>query len=153
MTGVQTCALPISGGSGTRFGGPKQYERLGERRVLDWSTAVARDVSSGVVIVVPAADAAREGGVAGGATRSESVRSGLAHVPAEATIVCVHDGARPFATAEVYRTVIDAVRSGADAAIPGVAVADTVKQIDAAGNVVHTPDRSTLAAEIGRAHV
>ena len=138
--------IVVAGGSGTRFGGPKQYERLGERRVLDWSTAVARDVSSGVVIVVPAADAAREGGVAGGATRSESVRAGLAHVPAEATIVCVHDGARPFATAEVYHTVIDAVRSGADAAIPGVAVADTVKQIDAAGNVVHTPDRSTLAA-------
>ena len=54
----------------------------------------------------------------------------------------VRSGGRPKCAGERH----DAVRSGADAAIPGVAVADTVKQIDAAGNVVHTPDRSTLAA-------
>jgi len=136
----------VAGGSGTRFGGPKQYEPLGDRRVIDWSTATARDASHGVVVVVPAADAEREGGVAGGATRSESVRAGLAHVPAEATIVCVHDGARPFATVDVYRRVVDAVHHGAHAAIPGVRVTDTIKQIDDTGLVVHTPDRATLAA-------
>ena len=49
------------------------------------------------------ADADAEGGVAGGATRSESVRAGLAAVPAEATIICVHDAARPFASARAVR--------------------------------------------------
>ena len=67
--------------AGVRFGGPKQYEMLGSQRVLDWSVAAARAASDGVVLVVPAADAAREAGVAGGGTRSESVRAGLAQVP------------------------------------------------------------------------
>lgn len=138
--------IVVAGGSGTRFGGPKQYESLGSRRVLDWSVDTARAASDGVVVVVPAADAAREGGVAGGASRSESVRAGLAHVPDEATIVCVHDGARPFADTTIFERVISAVREGADSAIPGVAVADTIKKVDRDGRVVDTPDRSSLAA-------
>ncbi|NMD25458.1 MAG: NTP transferase domain-containing protein, partial [Actinobacteria bacterium] len=67
--------IVVAGGSGQRFGGPKQYERLGDRRVLDWSVAAARAASDGVVVVVPAADADREGGVPGGPTRSDSVRA------------------------------------------------------------------------------
>ena len=138
--------IVVAGGAGTRFGGPKQYEELGSQRVLDWSVAAARAASDGVVIVVPAADAEREGGVTGGDSRSESVRAGLAQVPAEATIICVHDAARPFADTTLFDRVVAAVASGADAAIPGVAVADTIKQIDDTGVVVHTPPRSALAA-------
>jgi 2-C-methyl-D-erythritol 4-phosphate cytidylyltransferase / 2-C-methyl-D-erythritol 2,4-cyclodiphosphate synthase len=138
--------IVVAGGAGTRFGGPKQYERLGPRRVLDWSTAAARTASDGVVIVVPAADAEREGGVAGGDSRSASVRAGLAHVPAAATIICVHDAARPFADTAIFDRVVAAVAAGADAATPGIAVADTIKQIDDAGVVVHTPPRSALTA-------
>ncbi len=85
-----------------RFGTPKQYELLGDGRVIDRSMAVARAASHGVVVVVPPEDAEREGAVAGGATRSESVRAGLAAVPADATIICVHDAARPLASAEMY---------------------------------------------------
>ncbi|MEP4651905.1 MAG: 2-C-methyl-D-erythritol 4-phosphate cytidylyltransferase, partial [Ilumatobacter sp.] len=95
--------IVVAGGSGRRFGRPKQYESLGDRRVLDASFSVAESCSSGVVLVVPAADVAREGGVAGGATRSESVRAGLAEVPADVDIVCVHDAARPLASAALYR--------------------------------------------------
>ena len=72
--------------------------------------------------------------VEGGATRSESVRRGLAAVPSECDIVVVHDAARPLADAEVFRSVVAAVRAGADAAIPGIAIADTVKRVD--GDVV-----------------
>lgn len=150
-------AVVVAGGSGQRFGGPKQYEPLGAQRVIDWSMAAARAACDGVVLVVPAADAEREGGVAGGASRSESVRNGLAHVPADADIVCVHDGARPFADAELFQRVIDAVAAGADAAVPGLAVADTMKQVDADGRVVATPDRAALRAvqtpQAFRAHV
>ncbi|HAP77211.1 MAG TPA: 2-C-methyl-D-erythritol 4-phosphate cytidylyltransferase, partial [Acidimicrobiaceae bacterium] len=67
-------AVVVAGGSGQRFGGPKQYEQLGAQRVIDWSMAAARAACDGVVLVVPAPDAEREGGVAGGASRSESVR-------------------------------------------------------------------------------
>jgi 2-C-methyl-D-erythritol 4-phosphate cytidylyltransferase len=135
----------VGGGSGRRFGTPKQYEALGDARVIDRSIAVAREVSDGVVVVVPPEDAVREGAVAGGATRSESVRAGLAAVPSDATIICVHDAARPLASADLYRRTIAAVSNGADAAIPAIAVADTIKVV-ADGVVVSTPDRASLVA-------
>jgi 2-C-methyl-D-erythritol 2,4-cyclodiphosphate synthase/2-C-methyl-D-erythritol 4-phosphate cytidylyltransferase len=138
--------IVVAGGSGRRFGGLKQYESLGDRRVIDWAVDTARRASSGVVVVVPADDAEREGAVAGGATRSDSVRAGLARVPAEATIICVHDGARPFADESLYRRVITAVSAGADAAIPGIAVADTMKEVAHDGTVLSTPRRDTLRA-------
>ncbi|MEC7579471.1 MAG: 2-C-methyl-D-erythritol 4-phosphate cytidylyltransferase, partial [Actinomycetota bacterium] len=82
-------SIVVGAGSGARFGGKKQYEMLGDTRVIDRSVSTARAVSDGVVVVVPASDVEREGGVAGGASRSESVRNGLAQVPADADIVCV----------------------------------------------------------------
>lgn len=141
----QIWTIVVGGGSGRRFGTAKQYEALGDLRVIDRSVAVATAVSDGVVVVVPAEDAAREGAVAGGATRSESVRAGLAMVPASATIICVHDAARPLASIDVYRRTIAAVAAGADAAVPAIAVSDTVK-IVIDGVVVSTPDRDTLVA-------
>ncbi len=139
-------AVVVGGGSGQRFGRPKQYEVLGGERVIDRSRRVASEVCDGVVVVVPAADAERESGVAGGATRSESVRAGLAAVPDDADIVCVHDAARPLASPELYRAVIDAVVAGADGAIPGVAVVDTIKVVDDRGVVAATPARASLVA-------
>ena len=138
--------IVVAAGSGARFGGPKQFSILGDRRVLDWSVETAKAVSTGVVVVLPPTEAEREGGVAGGATRSESVRRGLAAVPHDATIICVHDAARPFASAHLYREVIAQVHGGADGAVPALAVTDTIKQVNAQNIVVATPDRSTLVA-------
>jgi 2-C-methyl-D-erythritol 4-phosphate cytidylyltransferase len=84
--------------------------------------------------------------VAGGATRSESVRRGLAVVPTDVEVICVHDAARPFATSSLFASVIAAVRDGVDAAIPGIEVADTIKVVDVDGTVKATPDRATLRA-------
>ena len=136
----------VGGGTGQRFGRPKQYEQLGAERVIDRSRRVAESVSDGVVVVVPAGDVAREGGVAGGGTRSDSVRAGLAAVPTDADIICVHDAARPLATHEMYRRVIDAVCAGADGAVPGLPVTDTIKIVEADGSVTATPDRARLVA-------
>lgn len=136
--------IVVAGGSGRRFGGAKQYELLGDRRVLDWAVDAARAASDGVVVVVPAADAEREGAVAGGATRSDSVRCGLAHVPDDATIICVHDGARPFARPSLFDAVTAAVALGADAAIPGIVVVDTIKEVSDDGTVRSTPRREHL---------
>jgi 2-C-methyl-D-erythritol 4-phosphate cytidylyltransferase len=142
----------VAGGSGARFGRAKQYEAIGAKRMIDHSVAVAAAMSTGVVVVVPADDVEREAGhfglavVAGGVTRSESVRAGLAAVPAEATVICVHDAARPCATRSLYEIVVAAITDGADGAIPGVAVTDTIKVVDATGVVVGTPNRATLVA-------
>jgi 2-C-methyl-D-erythritol 4-phosphate cytidylyltransferase len=135
----------VGGGTGQRFGGAKQYELLDDRRVIDHAVDVARSCSDGVVVVVPPADVVAEGGVPGGATRAESVRAGLGAVPGSATIVCVHDAARPLATRALFDAVVDAVRRGADGAVPGVPVTDTVK-IVRGDVVVDTPDRSSLVA-------
>jgi 2-C-methyl-D-erythritol 4-phosphate cytidylyltransferase len=147
--------IVVAGGSGRRFGSEKQYESLGGRRVIDIACDTARAASDGVVVVLPsqaaaaawsAPDPARERVVAGGETRSDSVRAGLAAVPADAAVICVHDAARPLATGELFARVIDAVRAGAAGAIPGIAVTDTIKVVDPQGTVAATPDRSSLVA-------
>ncbi|HEX7275981.1 MAG TPA: 2-C-methyl-D-erythritol 4-phosphate cytidylyltransferase [Acidimicrobiales bacterium] len=141
-------AIVVAGGGGTRFGGPKQFEDLGGRRVLDWSLAAAREACDGVVLVVPADHVAGEEGplvVAGGATRSASVRAGLAAVPDDVEVVVVHDAARPLAGADLFRRTVAAVRAGADAAVPGLPVTDTVKRVED-GRVLETVDRSRLVA-------
>lgn len=136
----------VAAGSGSRFGGPKQYAPLAGRRVLDWSIDAARSVADGVVLVV-AADAedadepAVDAVVVGGATRSASVRAGLAVVPSDAGVVLVHDAARPLATHSLFRAVVDAVLSGVEVAVPVVPVFDTVT--DMAGNNL---DRDAMRA-------
>jgi len=63
----------------------------------------------------------------------------------DADVVVVHDAARPLASRELFRAVVEAVVAGADGAIPGLAVADTVKRVRG-GRVVETLDRSELVA-------
>jgi len=138
--------IVVAAGSGLRFGRAKQFEVIGGRRIVDWAVAEAHNHSIGVIVVLPVGEAHGPGEVEGGSTRSESVRRGLAAVPAEATIVCVHDAARPFASPAVFQRVISAVVDGADAAVPGVAVVDTIKEVNESNVVVSTPRRETLRA-------
>jgi 2-C-methyl-D-erythritol 4-phosphate cytidylyltransferase len=140
----------VAAGSGARFGGQKQFEELEGRRVVDWAVAACRSVADGVVLVVPADHLddptfATDLVVGGGTTRSASVRCGLDAVPPEAHIVIVHDAARPFAAPALFEAVVAAVRDGADGAVPGVPLADTIKRV-ADGRVVATLDRSELVA-------
>lgn len=147
MAGNETVwTIIVAAGSGLRFGSAKQFERVGGKRIVDWAVEEAEKHSLGVVVVLPKGQATGPGQVEGGATRSESVRRGLAAVPSEATIVCVHDAARPFASPAVYQRVISAVVDGADAAVPGIAVVDTIKQVNESNVVVSTPRRETLRA-------
>lgn len=84
--------------------------------------------------------------IAGGATRQASVAAALQMLPADVDIVLVHDAARGLAPAAVAETVIAAVRAGADAVVPVMPVADTVKEVDSAGWVRRTLDRAALRA-------
>jgi 2-C-methyl-D-erythritol 4-phosphate cytidylyltransferase len=143
-------AVVVAAGSGRRFGGLKQYELLGDRVVVDWAVAAARTVAEGVVLVAPperlrAGDVPVDALVPGGTTRSASVRAGLAAVPEAAEIVVVHDAARPLATPDLFMAVVAAVQAGADGAVPGLPLTDTVKQVRD-GTVVATLDRSELVA-------
>ena len=73
----------------------------------------------------------------------QSVRAGLAVVPPEAEVIVVHDAARPLASSSLFAKVIDSVRSGADGAIPGLSISDTVKRVRK-GRVVETLKRDAL---------
>lgn len=84
--------------------------------------------------------------VAGGADRTASVARGLELLRPEDGVVLVHDAARPLAPPSLFADVVDAVRSGHGAVVPGLPPVDTVKQVDPDGHVVATPDRSSLRA-------
>ncbi|HLN05414.1 MAG TPA: 2-C-methyl-D-erythritol 4-phosphate cytidylyltransferase [Acidimicrobiales bacterium] len=167
--GVEVWAIVVAAGEGRRFGQPKQFAVLGGRSVIEWSLEASRSVARGVVAVVPESSLASsvivkgaDRVIVGGPTRASSVRRGLAAVPEHADVVVVHDAARPLASPELFRAVVEAVVAGADAAIPGLAVVDTVKRVRN-GCVVETLDRRELvaiqtpqafrAAVLRRAHV
>lgn len=133
--------IVLAAGRGTRFGGAKQFHTLHGRPLVDHVVQVAAAVCEGLVVVLPPGVAwagppvART--VAGGETRSSSVRAGLAAVPDGAEIVVVHDAAHPLAGRSLFAAVIAAVRGGADAALPALPLNDPVKWADS-GRVVGT---------------
>lgn len=139
-------AIVVAAGEGHRFGGAKQFRPLGDRRVIDWAVQGAARSCRGVVVVLaeertvgedawsptlptlPAGAGGEVVVVAGGVLRSDSVRCGLSRVPGDAGIVLVHDGARPLAGDAVFMRVIQAVRDGADAAVPVIDLTDTIRR-------------------------
>jgi 2-C-methyl-D-erythritol 4-phosphate cytidylyltransferase len=150
---VPVAAIVVAAGSGERFGARKQFSPLAGRPAAAHAVAAARTVASVVVLVVPA-DALEEAFgadrvVAGGATRSDSVRAGLAAVGEDADVIVVHDAARPAASTALFRAVLEALaRDGVDGAVPGLAVTDTLKRVGADGGreVVETLDRDLVVA-------
>jgi 2-C-methyl-D-erythritol 4-phosphate cytidylyltransferase len=107
-----------------------------------------------IVVAAPAADlsavcallepVARVDVVVGGASRQASVAAALAAADPGLGIVLVHDAARALTPPEMIERVAAAVRSGLPAVIPVLPVVDTIKQVDEAGRVVGTVDRSVL---------
>jgi len=150
-------AVVVAGGSGTRFGKPKQFVELRGRPVVAWAVEACRAVAGSVVLVLPDTGTRSFGAdvvVAGGPSRSASVRCGLAAVPEECDVVVVHDAARPFAAATLFRSVVDALADpGVAGAVCAVPVADTVKRLarplapgGGVADVVETLDRGALVA-------
>lgn len=164
MTLCSTAILVVAAGRGTRVGSavPKQYLALAGKPLLHHtiSRLLAADAEASVLAVIHEDDrslyAASIGGladadrllppVAGGASRQDSVRAGLAALaghPQRPDIVLIHDGARPFPTAGLVARAKAAAAQGG-AAIPGSPVTDTVKQVDETGRIVATPRRAAL---------
>jgi 2-C-methyl-D-erythritol 4-phosphate cytidylyltransferase len=149
---MAVAAIVVAAGQGTRFGGLKQFAALAGRTVAAQSVERARSVADQVILVVPSDyEGTGEGAddvVVGGDTRSASVRAGLARCSG-ADVIVVHDAARPFATETLFASVVAAVTNGADGAVPGVAVTDTIKSVRREGTqsvVDATPDRDSLVA-------
>ena len=151
----------LAAGAGTRFGADvdgasKVMVPVAGRSMVAWSVEAASAACDGVTLVVPVqmVDELADGAhgvdvvVAGGGTRSGSVRAGLATVPSDVDVVVCHDAARPGASAGLFERVIAAVRGGVDAAVPALAVSDTLKRVpewgDSGGVVAGTVDRSGL---------
>jgi 2-C-methyl-D-erythritol 4-phosphate cytidylyltransferase len=146
---VEAWAVIVAGGGGTRFGAPKQFADLAGRPLVAWSLAAARQACDGVVLVLPVGVSAgtwdADVVVAGGSTRSQSVRAGLAAVPEAAEVVAVHDAARPLARPALWEAVLGAVSAGADGAVPATPLTDTVKEVRVDGSLL-TLDRTRLVA-------
>lgn len=142
-------AVVVAAGRGDRFGAAKQFLVLDGARLVDRAVVQCRAVSDEVVVVLPPGVAwdgpPVDAAVGGGATRSDSVRAGLRALTRDPDVVIVHDAARPLASRALFDAVIAAVRAGADAAVPGVAVADTLKRVEG-DRVVATVDREALVA-------
>ena len=143
--------IVVAGGSGLRFGERKQFALLLGRPVLDHTIETVRAGSDATVVVVPddAVESITESlahaddvvVVAGGATRADSVRAGLATVDPATTVVLVHDAARPLATVELFASVTAEVLAGAAAVIPVVPLSDSIRHVDG-----HPVDRAELRA-------
>jgi 2-C-methyl-D-erythritol 4-phosphate cytidylyltransferase len=122
----------LAGGGGTRFGGLKQFAVLDGKTLLERVVDIAAERCDGVIVVLPSGHEWSGKGTraTGGATRAESVRSGLRALPEDAEIVCITDAAHPLATPVLYERVIAAVRAGADAALPGLPLTDAIKKLE-----------------------
>ena len=166
MSSEKVGLLVVAGGKGVRLGAdrPKQYLACAGRPLIvhTLEALAASFPFSAVTVVIGAEDralydeavaqltaraaAALGAPAVGGATRQQSVLSGLeALAAAELDIVLIHDAARPFPSVDLLGRAIEAAeRHGAGA--PGTAMSDTVKQGDGAGRVLATPSRSALRA-------
>ena len=160
---MRTAAIVPAAGQGQRLGPgvPKALRLLGGAPLLVHAVRalVQSRLVDLVVVAAPAGDVSTVRGllddhdlpkdvvvVAGGETRQASVRLALVSLPEDVDVVLVHDAARPLVPPELVDAVAHAVRAGAQAVVPTLPLADTVKQVDERGDVLATLDRASLRA-------
>ena len=147
-------AIIAAAGSGERFGAgiPKALIQLADRTLLEHAVSSLAPVADQIIVTAPAglekqiSELLGDGivVVTGGATRSASVRNGLA--VATGDYVLVHDAARALASTDLATRVIAQLHNGEVAVVPALAVVDTIKVTNSDGFVVSTPDRATLVS-------
>lgn len=152
--------IVVAGGTGSRFNSelPKQFHLLDGRPVLMHTLeALQRAYDADVVIAMHPdfidlwGELCNQHGfqsptvVAGGATRWHSVSNALSHTSPDATIISVHDAARPIVDPSIMRRAIEALSAGAVGAIPAIAVSDSLRLIGEDG-MSSAVDRSKYRA-------
>jgi 2-C-methyl-D-erythritol 4-phosphate cytidylyltransferase len=153
---VSLGTVVVAAGRGERLGeqGPKALVPLAGRPLLAYALGRLREAGlpPAVIVHTPGEEAAFASAldgipfaalVPGGATRTASVRAGLAALDAGVTVVAVHDAARPLMPVEVIRRVVGAVAGEVVAAAPAIAIADTLKRV--AGTVTGEETTEVLA--------
>ena len=139
----------------------KALVELAGKPMLYYSLEVFQDspLVDGVVVVVPVdrlsdfeGDFTRRwrcekvlAWVAGGERRQDSVTAALRSVPEDVAWIAVHDAARPFFTERLLERLLKTVRK-TGAVVPGIAPADTIKEVDDSGFIRRTPAREMLRA-------
>jgi len=143
-------------GSGERFGAsiPKALVQLNGRTLIEHAILNLGPIATQIIVAAPAGyedefrkilgDAVTV--VTGGSTRTKSVKIALESIAEDIEYVLVHDAARPLASGELGRSIIEALATGEVAVIPALSVADTIKEVDAGNYVVSTPNRERLRA-------
>lgn len=137
---------------------PKPYMLLADKIVLEHTLSCFLGMDSLVQVIVSTTGEFRNSTeklleklfpdietqtVSGGKRRQDSIRNALAKVAGSVNLIAVHDAVRPFVNKEtIQRCAAAAVKYGA--AITGVPVKDTIKQIDGNFFIKKTPDRSLL---------
>ncbi len=154
----RTAAIIVAAGRGLRAGsgGPKQYRSIGGRTVISramepfcrhpqiFAVQPVLNPDDTAMFNEAVSDMRYQPPANGGATRQASVRAGLEALAGQAPdIVLIHDAARPFVTAAVISRAIDAA-GPTGAAVPAIAVTDTIKLIGDTGHVEATPERARL---------
>ena len=157
---MKVVAAILAGGTGSRFGGdlPKQFEKIGERTILEHSVAAFDDHPQidEIVVVIHQGHVEHtqkllsgfskvKAVIPGGQTRSRSSFAGINffkeyHVD---TKILIHDAARPFVSEKIIKDVINALDTH-NAVNVAVSIPDTVIEIDSAGKMKNIPDRSSL---------
>ncbi len=154
-------AIIVAAGRGERAGGgiPKQFRKLAGRSVLarSYQALSSHPAITAIVLVTNPQDAAELDAVdtelgltarrvAGGATRSDSVRAGLAAMAGSGVdAVMIHDAARPFVSPDLIDRLVEALRAH-PAVIPVIPVTDALMRVGREGEILEPVDRETLGA-------
>jgi 2-C-methyl-D-erythritol 4-phosphate cytidylyltransferase len=156
-------AILVAAGRGERLGldQPKAFAKLGDDPLLaeplrrldesDWIDRIVIVAPPGweepsILLAEELACSKVHSCVAGGETRSESVRAGLAEVAPDALVVLVHDAARPLVSDDVIGRVLAPLSDGWDGVVPGLPISDTLKRVGDDGGVLDTVARDGLYA-------
>ena len=155
MSDLVAVIIP-AGGSGERLGAriPKALVQIAGRTLIEHAVANMAPIANQIIVAAPAAYEEQFRKllgtdvtvVTGGLTRTQSVKKALKHVDKENEFILVHDAARPLASTDLAMRVIDSLRAGEKAVIPGIAVTDTIKRIDKNNYVTRTYPRPDLRA-------
>ena len=153
MTDLVAVIIP-AGGSGERLGAkiPKALVQLAGKTLIEHAVANMAPIANQIIVAAPAGFeeqfkdllGSEVTVVTGGLTRTLSVKKALALVEKENEYILVHDAARALASSDLAMRVIDSLRAGEKAVIPGMPVSDTIKRVDGDNYVTKTPTRSKL---------
>lgn len=142
---LQVAVVLVAAGSGRRLGlqTPKAFVQVGSRTLVEWALKALEQLSKPVEVVIVVPEGCETYSfrydkrrfvkihlVKGRQTRQESVKCGLAVLPAEKDIVLIHDVARCFTPGSVFERVIEATYAFQCGVVPGLAVVDTLKRVE-----------------------